>query len=109
MKSTLKMILELENGKSTTLSVLEPREDITAAEVTEAVRRSVLPPADDQPVQALSLLAGRQVELGIDSGQGGDRLAACLLGHFCVHRSSSDHRVKNLYIMIHRFGPAVKR
>ncbi|SDP42099.1 DUF2922 domain-containing protein [Selenomonas ruminantium] len=37
MKSTLKMILTLENGKSTTLSLADPREDITNAEVMEAL------------------------------------------------------------------------
>ena len=37
MKSTLKMILELENGKATTLALLAPRADLTAAEVTEAL------------------------------------------------------------------------
>lgn len=37
MKSTLKMILSLEGGKTTTLSLPAPREDITAAEVTEAL------------------------------------------------------------------------
>ena len=34
MKSTLKMILSLENGKSTTLSLASPRPDLTEAEVT---------------------------------------------------------------------------
>ena len=37
MKSTLKMILSLENGKSTTLSLANPRPDLTEAEVTEAL------------------------------------------------------------------------
>ncbi|BAL81973.1 hypothetical protein SELR_02650 [Selenomonas ruminantium subsp. lactilytica TAM6421] len=37
MKTTLKMILTLENGKTTTLSLAEPREDLTNAEVTEAL------------------------------------------------------------------------
>ncbi|MBQ2087745.1 DUF2922 family protein [Selenomonas sp. AE3005] len=34
MKSTLKMIMSLENGKSTTLSLTAPRQDLTAADVT---------------------------------------------------------------------------
>jgi hypothetical protein len=34
MKSTLKMIMSLENGKSTTLSLAAPRPDLTAADVT---------------------------------------------------------------------------
>ena len=37
MKSMLKMILSLENGKSTTLSLANPRPDLTEAEVTEAL------------------------------------------------------------------------
>lgn len=37
MKSTLKMILTLENGKATTLSLPEPREDLTSTEVTEVL------------------------------------------------------------------------
>ena len=34
MKSTLKMIMALENGKSTTISLAAPRADLTEAEVT---------------------------------------------------------------------------
>lgn len=37
MKSTLKMMLSLENGKATTLTLSEPRTDVTEAEVTEAL------------------------------------------------------------------------
>ena len=37
MKSTLKMILSLENGKTTTISLAFPRKDITAADVTAFV------------------------------------------------------------------------
>ena len=37
MKSTLKMILSLENGKSTTISLASPRKDLTAADVTAFV------------------------------------------------------------------------
>ena len=37
MKSTLKMILSLENGKTTTISLASPRKDITAADVTAFV------------------------------------------------------------------------
>ncbi len=33
MKTTLKMILSLENGKSTTISLASPRPDLTEAEV----------------------------------------------------------------------------
>lgn len=41
MKSTLKMILSLENGKATTLSLPDPREDLTAAEVTAALEEII--------------------------------------------------------------------
>ena len=41
MKSTLKMILSLENGKSTTLSLASPRTDLTAAEVTAALEEII--------------------------------------------------------------------
>ena len=37
MKSMLKMILSLENGKSTTLSLANPRPDLTEAEAMEAL------------------------------------------------------------------------
>ena len=37
MKSTLKMILSLENGKSATFSLPSPRPDLTEAEVTEVL------------------------------------------------------------------------
>jgi len=37
MKSTLKMVLSLENGKSTTLALPSPRADLTAADVTDAL------------------------------------------------------------------------
>ena len=38
MKSTLKMIMSLENGKSTTLSLAAPRQDLTAADVASKDR-----------------------------------------------------------------------
>ncbi len=41
MKSTLKMILSLENGKAATLSLPDPREDLTAAEVTAALEEII--------------------------------------------------------------------
>ncbi len=37
MKSTLKMILSLENGKTTTLSLVSPRPDLTAAQVMDFI------------------------------------------------------------------------
>ena len=65
MKSTLKMILELENGKSTTLSVLEPREDITAAEVTEALDEIIAKKAisaGGSPVKSIKRIYIQDVE-----------------------------------------------
>lgn len=65
MKSTLKMILELENGKSTTLSVLEPREDITATEVTEALDEIIAKKAisaGGSPVKAIKRIYIQDVE-----------------------------------------------
>ena len=56
MKSTLKMILSLENGKSTTLSLASPRTDLTAAEVTEALTEIIAHKAiivDGSPVTAI--------------------------------------------------------
>lgn len=59
MKSTLKMILSLENGKSTTLSLASPRADLTAAEVTEVLAEIIAKRAiiiDGSPVQAVQKL-----------------------------------------------------
>jgi len=41
MKSTLKMIFSLENGKSTTLSLASPRADLTEAEVMAAANEII--------------------------------------------------------------------
>lgn len=65
MKSTLKMILSLENGKSTTLSLASPRADLTAAEVTEVLAEIIAKRAiiiDGSPVQAVQKLYIQDVE-----------------------------------------------
>ena len=65
MKSTLKMILSLENGKSTTLSLASPRTDLTAAEVTEALTEIITHKAilvDGSPVTAIQKLYIQDVE-----------------------------------------------
>ena len=65
MKSTLKMILSLENGKSTTLSLASPRADLTAAEVTEALTEIIAHTAilvDGSPVTAIQKLYIQDVE-----------------------------------------------
>jgi hypothetical protein len=41
MKSTLKMILSLANGKSTTFSLAAPRADLTEAEVTDVLEEII--------------------------------------------------------------------
>ena len=41
MKSTLKMILSLANGKSTTLSLASPRADLTEADVMDVLREII--------------------------------------------------------------------
>ncbi|SHK49214.1 Protein of unknown function [Selenomonas ruminantium] len=56
MKTTLKMILALANGKTTTLSLPAPREDLTTAEVTEALNTLIAKKAitaGGSPIEAI--------------------------------------------------------
>lgn len=65
MKSTLKMVLSLENGKSTTLSLASPRADLTAAEVTEVLAEIIAKHAiiiDGSPVEAIQKIYIQDVE-----------------------------------------------
>ncbi len=56
MKSTLKMILSLAGGKTTTLSLPAPRADLTTAEVTAALDEIITKKAitvNGAPVEAI--------------------------------------------------------
>lgn len=65
MKSTLKMIFSLPGGKTTTLSLASPREDLTAAEVTEALDEVIAKKAitvGGVPVEAVQRVYVQDVE-----------------------------------------------
>lgn len=65
MKSTLKMILTLENGKSTTLSLASPRADLTEAEVVSCLNEIIAQKAiqvGGSPVEAIKRIYIQDVE-----------------------------------------------
>ncbi|MCR5757753.1 MAG: DUF2922 domain-containing protein [Selenomonas sp.] len=65
MKATLVMKFKLENGKSSTISITSPKEDLTGAEVTAAANEMVTKQAfmvGGSPLAALEQAFIRTVE-----------------------------------------------
>ena len=66
MTKTLQLVFNTENGKSVTLSVDEPREDLTAPEVEAAMQEIIASgvfEVDDYPLETIK--SARIIERGV--------------------------------------------